>query len=111
MDSAELAAVANKASHFLKTIAHPVRLQILCMLVQEEMTVTNLINATGIRQSTVSQHLSRLRREGFVTNRRTAKELRYSLISDGAQEVITLLHCFFCSQGKPSANALSDGAD
>lgn len=110
MDSTELAAVAGEASKFLKAIANPGRLQILCMLVQEEMNVTALKNVTGIPQPRLSQHLARLRQEGLVTNRRNAKEIRYSIASDDAQEIITLLHRIYCGPEKAPARAAS-GAD
>ncbi|MBL6954713.1 MAG: winged helix-turn-helix transcriptional regulator [Alphaproteobacteria bacterium] len=97
VDSTELAAVAGEASKFLKAIANPDRLQILCMLVQEEMNVSSLEAVTGIRQPRLSQHLARLRRDGLVTNRRNAKEIRYSLCSKEAQEVISLLHQLYCA--------------
>jgi|TARA_B100002003_G_scaffold223651_1_gene228354 ArsR family transcriptional regulator len=97
VDPTELAAVAKEASKFLKAIANPDRLQILCMLVQEEMNVSSLEAVTGIRQPRLSQHLARLRQEGLVANRRDAKEIRYSLSSREAQEVIALLHQLYCA--------------
>lgn len=96
MDSTELAGVAAEVSKFLKVIANPNRLQILCMLVQEEMNVSALEQATGIPQPRLSQHLARLREEGLVNNRRNAKEIVYSLSSSETQEVISLLHRLYC---------------
>jgi DNA-binding transcriptional ArsR family regulator len=101
VDSTELAEIALDVSKFLKAIANPDRLQILCLLVQEEMNVTALEHATGIAQPRLSQHLARLRKEGLVHDRRLAKEKLYSLSSDETQEVITLLHRLFCAP-KPS---------
>jgi DNA-binding transcriptional ArsR family regulator len=95
-DSTELAAVAGEASKFLKAISNPARLQILCMLVDEEMNVTSLMKATGIQQPRLSQHLANLRDEGLVSNRRNAKEICYSLSSREAKEVISLLHRLYC---------------
>lgn len=97
MDSTELAAVAGEASKFLKAIANPHRLQILCMLVENEMNVTALEQATGIAQPRLSQHLARLRQDGLVSNQRNSKEIRYSLSSNEAQEVISLLHQLYCT--------------
>ena len=97
VDSIELADIALDVSKFLKAIANPDRLQILCLLVQQEMNVTALEHATGISQPRLSQHLARLRKEGLVKDRRQAKEKLYSLSSVEAQEVITLLHGLFCA--------------
>jgi DNA-binding transcriptional ArsR family regulator len=96
VDSTELGDVAVEVSKFLKAIANPGRLQILCMLVQEEMNVTALEHATGIPQPRLSQHLARLRQDGLVSNRRQAKEIRYSLSSNETQEIISLLHRLYC---------------
>jgi len=98
VDSTELGDVAIEVSKFLKAIANPDRLQILCLLVQEEMNVTALEHATGIPQPRLSQHLARLRQEGLVSNQRQAKEIRYSLSSNETQEVISLLHRLYCEQ-------------
>ena len=97
MASAELATLTAEVSKFLKAIANPDRLRILGMLVKNEMNVTSLENVTGIPQPRLSQHLARLRHEGLVSNRRNAKEISYSLASDEAQEVISLLHRLYCS--------------
>lgn len=96
-ETMELADLAGEASQFLKAIANQDRLMILCMLVDKELNVTALEHATGIPQPRLSQHLARLRQEGLVSNRRNAKEIRYSLASTEAQEVITLLHKLFCT--------------
>ncbi|MBT6983294.1 MAG: winged helix-turn-helix transcriptional regulator, partial [Rhodospirillaceae bacterium] len=72
VDSIELADIALDVSKFLKAIANPDRLQILCLLVQQEMNVTALEHATGISQPRLSQHLARLRKEGLVKDRRQA---------------------------------------
>lgn len=102
VESTELAAVTVEVSKFLKAIANPDRLQILCILVNDEMNVTSLENMTGIPQPRLSQHLARLRLEGLVKNRRKAKEVLYSLESEEAQEVIGLLHKLFCPPKKLS---------
>lgn len=96
MDPKEVAALTVEVSKFLKAIANPDRLQILCMLVNEEMNVTSLENVTGIPQPRLSQHLARLRQEGLVNNRRQSKEILYSLASEEAQAVIGLLHQLYC---------------
>jgi ArsR family transcriptional regulator, virulence genes transcriptional regulator len=97
VDSTELAALTVEVSKFLKAIANPDRLHILCMLVKEKMNVTALENMTGIPQPRLSQHLAKLREEGLVSTQRNSKEIYYSLASEEAQEVISLLHRLYCS--------------
>ena len=55
---------------FLKGLANPSRLLILCALSQGEKNVTELIAAIGLPPTSMSQHLSKLKTEGIVDFRR-----------------------------------------
>lgn len=87
---------ATDAANFLKAISHEGRLMILCHLASGEKTVTELETLLSARQSAVSQQLSRLRLEGFVTPRRDGKAIYYSLADDRSRQVIDLLYDMFC---------------
>ena len=71
---------AREASDFLKALAHGSRLMILCNLPHGEKHVQELKQALGLRQSTVSQQLSRLRLEGLDSARREGKLMYYRLV-------------------------------
>ena len=88
---------ARKASQFLKAISHEGRLMILCHLASGEKSVTELEELLEIRQTAVSQQLSRLRLEGLVTPRRDGKTVYYSLIDNRPRQVIEVLYDLFCS--------------
>ena len=62
-----------------RTLADPVRLEILDHLKGEERTVGELVEKTGLKQSNVSQHLAVLRQTGLVSTRRQATTIYYSL--------------------------------
>ena len=51
---------------FVAHFANPVRIKILCRLMQDSACVTELIEATGERQSTISQQLKYLVLSGLV---------------------------------------------
>ncbi len=89
---------ARKASQFLKAISHEGRLMILCHLASGEKSVTELEQLLAIRQTAVSQQLSRLRLEGLVTPRRDGKTVYYSLTDDRPRQVIEVLYELFCSE-------------
>jgi ArsR family transcriptional regulator, virulence genes transcriptional regulator len=91
-----LAEKASEAETLLKALAHQGRLMILCDLYGGERTVTELCESLDLKQSTVSQHLARLRGEGLVQTRRDAKNINYSLASEQVERVIGLLHEMFC---------------
>jgi len=50
----------------LKTLAHPVRLRILALLRDGELCVCEVAEVLGLAPSTVSEHLTGLRRTGVV---------------------------------------------
>lgn len=80
---------ADNASILLKLIAHPHRLMILCLLAQSERNVTEIVNAIGINQTAVSNHLAKLRSKGVVDYTRYHRILQYRITSP---EIIRLLN-------------------
>ncbi|MDG6988669.1 MAG: winged helix-turn-helix transcriptional regulator [Nitrososphaerota archaeon] len=66
-------------AEFCKTFSHPVRLAMLDGLRGGEKTVSDLVDETGVTQSTVSQQLSLLRRLGIVRPRRDGRRVYYRL--------------------------------
>ena len=66
----------------LKALAHPVRLRILAMLRGGELCVCEITEVVGLAPSTISQHLSDLRRAGFISERKAGRWVYYALESD-----------------------------
>jgi DNA-binding transcriptional ArsR family regulator len=87
---------ANKASRLLGAMCNETRLLLLCQLVDSERSVNELAGLLGVAQSTVSQHLALLRREGFVTSRREAQTHYYSLAGDEARAILETLQSLYC---------------
>ncbi len=63
----------------LRAAAEPNRLRILLLLKAEELSVAELQEILVMGQSTISTHLSQLKRAGLVEDRRTGKNNLYSL--------------------------------
>jgi len=93
-------AAADRASDLLKAMASRHRLLILCQLVQEEQSVGELAHFLGIRDSTVSQHLAILRKDGLVTARRDGQTIWYSIASTEARALLSTLYEVFCAPTK-----------
>jgi len=55
------------------------RLQIVLILAKGESNVTNLCEQLGVPQPTVSHHLGLLRMNRLIVNKRTGKQVIYSL--------------------------------
>ena len=93
-------AAASEASELLKALSNPHRLLIVCQLIEGERSVGELAQFLGVRDSTVSQHLAVLRRDGLVTARREAQTIWYAIASDEARELLKTLYRVYCA---PSA--------
>lgn len=66
----------------LKALAHPVRLRILAMLRDGELCVCEITDVVGLAPSTISQHLSDLRRAGFISERKAGRWVHYALVPE-----------------------------
>jgi ArsR family transcriptional regulator len=95
----ELAAHARAASRFLKALSNPIRLRLLYLLGADEMTVSELESALGLRQPAISQQLARLRAEGLIAGRRDGKSVHYRLASEAARRIMLLLSELFDEPG------------
>ena len=94
---------AGEASELLKALSHPSRLITLCLLAERERSVGELAALLGARDSTISQHLALLRRDGLVRSRRDGQTIWYAIASDPAQRVLETLASIFCAVPEPPA--------
>ena len=62
-----------------KTLANPIRLEILNLLRGGERSVNELTDLTGYAQATVSQHLALLRQRGVVSARKKGTNVYYEI--------------------------------
>ncbi|MBI4144231.1 winged helix-turn-helix transcriptional regulator [Candidatus Woesearchaeota archaeon] len=62
-----------------KVFSNPTRLEILNLLRDKEMSVTELIKKTELSQANVSQHLSIMKSKGIVISNRKGKNIYYKL--------------------------------
>jgi len=88
---------ADQASELLKALANRHRLLIICQLIDGERSVGELAEFLDLRDSTVSQHLALLRKDGLVSARREAQTIFYSIASEPAREVLKTLYQAFCA--------------
>jgi ArsR family transcriptional regulator, virulence genes transcriptional regulator len=92
-----LAPKAVEAESFLKALANRHRLMVLCELHKGEHSVTKLQEAVGLSQSSLSQHLARLREDHLVKTRRESQTIFYSLADENVSRFIGLLYELFCA--------------
>jgi DNA-binding transcriptional ArsR family regulator len=82
----------NDTAELLKILAHPVRLCIVSGLLENgECNVTHMQNCLNMPQSTVSQHLQKLRSAGIVEGNRKGLEISYKVCDMRVEKLIMLL--------------------
>ena len=62
-----------------KVFSNSTRLEILNLLRDKELSVTELIEKTKLGQTNISQHLSIMKSKGIVTSSRKGKNIYYRL--------------------------------
>ncbi|MFD2096495.1 ArsR/SmtB family transcription factor [Corallincola platygyrae] len=89
---------AQQAADFLKQLAHPQRLLILCRLVEKEHTVAELQEGSEMSAPAFSQHLAQLRHAGLVASRRSGQSVVYRIANPSVAQLIGALHEIFCPE-------------
>ncbi len=100
INSKSMLSKADDAAELLKALANRHRLMIVCQLIGGERSVGELAEFLGIRDSTVSQHLALLRKDGIVATRRDAQTIYYSIGSAPARAVLETLYGIYCAPGR-----------
>ena len=91
---------SKKAEKLLKSVANGNRLMILCNLVEEPKTVTQLLEIIPLSQSALSQHLAKLRHEKILAHKKVGQRVYYSIKEENVKLILMTLHQIFCEQPK-----------
>lgn len=76
-------------SEILKTIAHPVRLCILAMLIMEQQSnVSDIQCCLDVPQPSVSQHLAKLKSAGILSSERNGTEIIYKIKNEEVKHIV-----------------------
>jgi len=75
----------------LKAIAHPDRLCIVKGLINNACNVTKIQECLKLPQSTVSQHISKLKSAGIIDGERHGLEICYKVVDEDIINIINLL--------------------
>src|SRR6476469_3256653 len=87
----------REASAVMQAMAHPLRLKILCLVGNQELSVLEIVEAVGTTQSNVSQHLSVLRDNGILESRKDGNKVFYSIADARVLKMISLTREIFCT--------------
>ena len=87
----------REASEAMQAMGHPLRLKILCLINNQELSVLEIVDAVGTTQSNVSQHLAVLRDHHILEARKEANKVFYRISDARVLKMISLTREIFCS--------------
>lgn len=85
------------AAQAIKAIAHPLRLKILCVLNDQEISVQDIVENVGTSQSNISQHLAILRDKGVLATRKDANRVFYRIGDMRTLKLVGMMRDVFCT--------------
>lgn len=91
------------ATGFLKKMSHPDRLMICCLLVEHELSVSQIETLLELRQPALSQQLGELREAGLIVGRKEGKQMFYRLSDSRVAKFVTMMHAIFCASAEKEA--------
>ena len=80
----------------LKSMSHPIRLKILCLLQDGEMSVGDIRNEVETTNANVSQHLNILRNQGIIDFRKDANFIYNRITDRRILDLIMNMQKLFC---------------
>lgn len=86
----------DAVAKILKSMSHPIRLKILCLLQDGEMSVGDIRNEVETTNANVSQHLNILRNQGIIDFRKDANFIYNRITDKRIMELIVNMQKLFC---------------
>ncbi|WNV83376.1 metalloregulator ArsR/SmtB family transcription factor [Umezawaea sp. Da 62-37] len=78
----------SAAGELLRALAAPVRIAIVLQLQEAERCVHELVDALGVAQPLISQHLRVLKAAGVVSGERHGREVVYRLVDEHLAHIV-----------------------
>jgi len=79
-------------SKVMKSISHPIRFKILCLLRDEELSVGDILEEINTTSSNITQHLNILRNQGIIDFRKDANFIYNRIVDWRIMELIGKMH-------------------
>ncbi len=86
----------DEVSRVMKSVAHPVRLKILCRVMEQEQGVNELADFCDVSQSAMSQFLKRMKSEGLLSSRREKNFVYYSVVDKKLSQLLGAVKEIYC---------------
>jgi ArsR family transcriptional regulator len=89
----------NRTAAAIKALAHPMRLKLLCLLGNGEMSVQGLsAHFRDTSQSNISQHLSHMLERAVLINRKEGNQVFYSVRDRSILGIVGAVKSVFCDE-------------
>ncbi len=82
---------AERFAPAFKALGHPMRLQLVAGLMEQECNVKHMTECLGVAQATVSQQLAVLRAAGVVTHERKGNQVCYRVTRPWLRQLVRLV--------------------
>jgi DNA-binding transcriptional ArsR family regulator len=87
----------NELALLLKSISHPIRLKILCLLQNQELSVSQIRENMDTSGANISQHLNIMRSQEIIGSRREANFIYNRIVDPRVLELMKTMKNLFCS--------------
>ncbi len=85
----------GQAAECLRALAHPHRLRMVQMLLQDDFTVGELAEACDIPSHMASEHLRLMQRCGFLASRRDGRKTFYQVVEPHLENILACIESRF----------------
>jgi len=85
----------EEAADCLKTLAHPVRLRMVQLMLQGEFTVGELASACEIPSHMASEHLRMMQHCGFLNRRQDGRRIYYQVTEPSLERIMKCIESRF----------------
>ena len=90
------------AAECLRTLAHPVRLRMVQMLLHGRFTVGELAEDAGVADNVASEHLRLMQRCGFFQSEKQGRRVYYRVAESRLQQLMSCIESRFLAGGNGS---------
>ncbi len=80
----------NNAAECLRVLAHPIRLQMVQLLLQGKYSVGEIAEHCEVAPNIASEHLRLMQRCGFLSSSKEARSVFYSVVEP---QLANIMHC------------------
>jgi DNA-binding transcriptional ArsR family regulator len=89
-----------QAAECLKTLAHPVRLRMVQLLLHGRYTVGELAEDSGVPDNVASEHLRLMQRCGFFTSERDGRRVYYQVAEPHLEQLMNCIESRFLPRAR-----------